>query len=114
MGWFDSFTQNDDYQQSPHASVYEEKQHQSSWTHELVGGAAGFEAMRLYEQHEAANGKAPSHQIAKEVLAGIAAAEVDKLFETKGLDSIDRERAKHHAKQQAYQLYDQQYGQGGY
>lgn len=76
MGWFDSFTQNDDYQQSPHASVYEEKQHQSSWTHELVGGAAGFEAMRLYEQHEAANGKAPSHQIAKEVLAGIAAAEV--------------------------------------
>lgn len=80
MGWFDSFTQNDDYQQSSHASVYEGREHESKWTHELVGGAAGFEAMRLYEQHEAANGQAPTHQVAKEILAGIAAAEVSKLL----------------------------------
>ncbi len=38
--------------------------------------------------------------MAKEILAGIAGAEVDKLFETKGLDFLDREKAKHHARQQ--------------
>ena len=43
--------------------------------------------------------------------------QVDKLVETKGLDYMDREKAKRHAKQQAEQMYDQQYGgrdiQGG-
>ncbi len=51
-----------------------------------------------------------SHGFAKELIAGIAGAEVDKLFETKGLDAIDREKAKHHAKKQAEELYDQHYG----
>ena len=45
------------------------------------------------------------------MLAGIAGAEVDKLFETKGLDTLDREKAKHQAKRQAEHLYEQQYGQ---
>jgi hypothetical protein len=45
------------------------------------------------------------------MLAGLAGAEVDKLFETKGLDEYDREKAKRHAKMQAEKLYDQQYGQ---
>lgn len=44
------------------------------------------------------------------MLAGFAGAEVDKLFETKGLDAIDREKAKREAKHRAEQLYDQQYG----
>lgn len=39
-------------------------------------GAAAFAAMREYEKHEAANGNPPSHAFAKELLAGIAAAEV--------------------------------------
>lgn len=56
-------------------------------------------------------GKTVNHAFAKELLAGIAGAEVDKLVETKGFDAIDREKAKHHAKRQAEDLYDQQYGQ---
>lgn len=52
-----------------------------------------------------------SHSFAKELIAGIAGAEVDKLVETKGLDSIDREKAKHHAKRQAEDMYNRQYGQ---
>lgn len=56
-------------------------------------------------------GEPVNHAFAKEMLAGIAGAEVDKLFETKGLDAIDREKAKHHAKQNAEHLYEQQYGQ---
>lgn len=55
-------------------------------------------------------GKEVSHSTAKEILAGLAAAEADKLIETKGLDYIDAEKAKHHAKKQAEQLYDDHYG----
>lgn len=51
-----------------------------------------------------------SHGFAREALAALAGAEADKLFETKGLDFVDREEAKRHAKRQAEDLYDQQYG----
>lgn len=51
-----------------------------------------------------------NHSFAKEMLVGLAGAEVDKLFETKGLDFLDREKAKHQAKKQAEHLYDEQYG----
>jgi hypothetical protein len=57
-------------------------------------------------------GKPISHQFAKELLVGFAGAEVDKLAETKGMDFIDREKAKHQAKEQAEHLYDQHYIQG--
>jgi hypothetical protein len=50
------------------------------------------------------------YRFAKELLAGFAGAEVDRLAETKGADYIDREKAKRHAKQNAEQLYDQHYG----
>jgi hypothetical protein len=79
-------------------------EHKAKLSHELIGGAAGFEAMKAYEQHCAKNGQPPSvsacvmrvaalhllvltvsqHAMAKELLAGFAAAEVDRLFETKG------------------------------
>lgn len=114
--------------------------HESKFSHELVAGAASFEAMRAYEQHEAREGKPANHALAKELLVGFAGAEVgecaanamaarmmgvgdeksalmvvtttkraafayerhtdttsahlpthtDKLFETKGLDFLDR------------------------
>lgn len=43
------------------------------------------------------------------ISAGIAGAEVDKLFETKGLDYLDQEKAKRHAQQEAVQQYEQRY-----
>lgn len=55
-------------------------------------------------------GKPVSHAFAKELLAGFAGAEVDKLAETKGEDFFDRERAKHEARKRAENLYDQHYG----
>ncbi|KAJ3036490.1 hypothetical protein HDV00_002699 [Rhizophlyctis rosea] len=91
---------------------YVQEHHKSSWTHEIIAGAAGFEAMKAYENHCAANGQPPSHAFMKELLAGFAAAEVDKLFETKGLDWLDRDRAKQQAIAQAHQLADEKYGQG--
>ncbi|KAI0106429.1 hypothetical protein GGR51DRAFT_559846 [Nemania sp. FL0031] len=91
--------------------VYDGQPHQSHLSHELIGGGAAFEAMKLFEDRQRKEGKTVNHAFAKELLAGIAGAEVDKLIETKGLDAIDREKAKHHAKKQAEHLYEQQYGQ---
>lgn len=53
-----------------------------------------------------------SHQFAKELLAGIAGAEVDKLIETKGLDYVDREKAKRQAQENVERMYDEHYVQG--
>jgi hypothetical protein len=35
-------------------------EHKAKLSHELIGGAAGFEAMKAYEQHCAKNGQPPS------------------------------------------------------
>jgi hypothetical protein len=50
----------------------------------VIAGAAGFAAMKAYEDHLRATGAEPSHALMKELLAGFAAAEIDKLVETKG------------------------------
>ena len=57
-------------------------------------------------------GKNVSHSTAKEILAGIAGAEVDKLAETKGLDEADKIKAHHHAKKNAHEMYDEHYVRG--
>ncbi|TGJ85766.1 hypothetical protein E0Z10_g2968 [Xylaria hypoxylon] len=91
--------------------IYDGNPHESHLSHELIAGGASFEAMKLFEDRQRNEGKPVSHAFAKELLASIAGAEVDKLFETKGLDAFDREKAKHQAKKQAEHLYEQQYGE---
>ncbi|CEL62634.1 hypothetical protein RSOLAG1IB_04990 [Rhizoctonia solani AG-1 IB] len=103
MGWFDG----DSYQ----AQAYEQatkRPHEASWTHELLAGAAAFEAAKAYENHAEANGHPPEHAMAKELLAGFVGAFVDREVETRGLDAIDRERAKYQAREQAEQALAQQ------
>ncbi|KAJ3152688.1 hypothetical protein HDU86_005563 [Geranomyces michiganensis] len=115
MGFFSNLFGSNDAQNA-HAQVYGcgaiQEHHKSSFTHEVIAGAAGFEAMKAYEKHVAANGQPPSHQVMKELLAGFAAAEVDKISETKGIDWLDREKAKRMAVEQAHQLAAEQYGEG--
>ena len=50
-------------------------------THELLAGAAGFEAVRMYEHHREREGIVEHHALGKELLAGFAVAEVDKHFD---------------------------------
>ncbi|KAF9196748.1 hypothetical protein BGZ49_002705 [Haplosporangium sp. Z 27] len=88
-----------------HEEVYGSEGHKSHWSHELIAGAAAFEAMKAHEKSNA-DGK---HKLSKELFAGLAAAEADKLFETKGLDGIDREKAKLQAKKNAEAIYDEKY-----
>ncbi|KAK4219220.1 hypothetical protein QBC37DRAFT_153098 [Rhypophila decipiens] len=85
-------------------------EHKAKVSHELLGGAAAFEAMHVWEQEQRKEGKPVKHGLAKEALAALAAAEVDKVAESKGLDFVDREKAKTHASQQAESLYDAHYG----
>jgi len=103
FGWGES---QDSYQQAQGDNV-----NQSSFGHEALAGAASFGAFKIFEDRQRAEGKPVSHQFAKELLVGLAGGEVDKLAETKGLDWVDREKAKRHAKENVENLYDQQYGQ---
>ncbi|KAI0375649.1 hypothetical protein BV20DRAFT_933238 [Pilatotrama ljubarskyi] len=73
--------------------------HKAELSHELIAAAASYEASKAYEEHCAREGKPPSHEKAKELMAGFAGAFVDRMVETKGLDFIDKEKAKRHASQ---------------
>jgi len=84
--------------------------HEAQFSHEAVAGGAAFMGMREWEKHQERQGQPVNHQFAKEALVGLVGGEVDRLFETKGLDYIDREKTKRHAVDQAQSYYDQQYG----
>ncbi|KAH7322594.1 putative phosphoglycerate mutase family protein [Stachybotrys elegans] len=98
MTWFDY--------DSDHAQAYDQvvnRPHEAKWSHELLGGAAAYEAARQYEKHVERQGRPPSHDQAKALLAGLVGAFVDREVETKGLDYLDREKAKHHARREVEQ-----------
>ncbi|KAJ5620776.1 SPX N-terminal [Penicillium lagena] len=95
-----------------HRQVYGGEQHESHFSHELIAGAASFEGMKLWEDHQRKEGKPVSHSFAKEAIAGLVGAEVDKLAETKGMDEVDRLKAREHAKRNAEHMYDEHYVRG--
>jgi hypothetical protein len=79
-------------------------------THELLAGAAAFEAVRMYQHHREREGIAEHHAVGKEMLAGLAAAEVDKHFAARRFGHLNRDEARRQARQQADYLWQQQYG----
>ncbi|KAK2068157.1 hypothetical protein P8C59_002815 [Phyllachora maydis] len=80
-----------DFGKDQRDQVYDnDDHHEGKLSHELLGGAAAFEAMHLWENKQRKEGKT--------------------LCETKGLDFIDREKAKRHAEKQAQEAYDSHYG----
>ncbi|GFF52737.1 phosphoglycerate mutase family protein [Aspergillus udagawae] len=83
--------------------------HEVKISHELIAAAASYEAAKAYENHVAENGPPPSHEKAKEILAGLAGAFIDRDVETKGLDFIDREEAKRDATRQLHEVSAQDY-----
>ncbi|KAH9065301.1 hypothetical protein EDB87DRAFT_1555898 [Lactarius vividus] len=77
-------------------------EHKAKLSHELIAGAAAYEAAKAYNEHCDRNGKPSSHSKAKEIFAGLAGVAVDRLVETKGLDFIDKQKAKRHGKYPSY------------
>jgi uncharacterized protein DUF3759 len=106
MGFFDMLGAEGAYGQ-----VYNNEMPRHEVSHELLAGAAGFAAMRMYESHREAEGITEHHELGKELIAGFAAAEVDKHFEERRYDHLQRDEARLQAQQQAQYLYDQQYSQ---
>ncbi|KIP05799.1 hypothetical protein PHLGIDRAFT_19596 [Phlebiopsis gigantea 11061_1 CR5-6] len=101
MGWFDH--------DSDEAQAYNQvtnAPHKAELSHELIAAAASYEAAKAYEQHCERNGKPDNHAKAKELLAGFAGAFVDRMVESKGLDYVDREKAKRHAHERNIGAYD--------
>ncbi len=70
-------------------------------THELLAGAAAFEAMRMYEHHREREGIPEHHELAKELLAGFVGAEIDKHFEQDRYGHLNRREARRLAEEQA-------------
>ncbi|KAJ7590968.1 hypothetical protein C8J56DRAFT_1003577 [Mycena floridula] len=95
MAWF----HEDSDEAQAHKQVFDAP-HKASLSHELIAGAASYEAMQAYEKHVAANGKPASHAEAKKLLAGFAGAFIDRMVESKGLDAVDKERAQRAAHKQ--------------
>ncbi|KAJ7205732.1 hypothetical protein GGX14DRAFT_644236 [Mycena pura] len=79
--------------------------HKAELSHELIAAAASYEAAKAYEKHCADNGKPESHAKAKELLAGLAGAFIDRMVESKGLDYVDKEKAKHEAEKKNKQVF---------
>jgi uncharacterized protein DUF3759 len=105
MGLFSHHHARDAYDQ-----VYGGGRPQHEVTHELLAGAAGFEAMRLWERHRENEGIPEHHELAKELLAGFVAAEIDKHFESGRYGHLNPHEAKRLAREQADYLWQQQYG----
>ncbi|KAJ7754244.1 putative phosphoglycerate mutase family protein [Mycena maculata] len=85
-------------------------EHKAALSHELIAGAAAYEAAKAYEKHcaEKNGGQPTSHAEAKKIMAAAGAMFIDHLFETKGLDAIDKhkekkEQLKKEAAEQAYE-----------
>lgn len=107
MGWYPDDHEHTEAYNKYHATP----KHEAHLSHELIAGAAAYEAAKSYQNHVAQNGKPVSHAKAKAVIAGLAGAFIDKEIETHGLDFLDKEKVKRQARDHAHQAVDQH---GGY
>jgi len=89
MGWFS----HDSEEAQAHETV-ENAGHKAHLSHELIASAASFAAAKAYEKHVEKEGKPVNHKAAIELIAGLAGGFVDRVVETKGLDFVDKEKAK--------------------
>jgi len=107
------FSKSSDEQQ--YADAHEKvtgTSHKAELSHELIAGAAAYAAAKAFEKHESKDGP-PSHAQAKEIIAGVTGAFIDRIFETKGLDAIDKERTKRDAQKKAEAQIEPNYNASG-
>src|SRR6202167_4775684 len=105
MGFFERREAREAYDQ-----VYGGGRPRHEVSHELLAGAAGFEAMRMYEHHREREGIVEHHELGKGMLAGVAAAEIAKHFPDDRSAPLNGHEAKRLAREQADYLWQQQYG----
>lgn len=87
-----------------------EQKPEGSFTHEAIGAGVGFAAMHAWEKKQRAEGKPVNHALAKEALAAAVSFETEKLFEKDVVPWAEKKQVEHHARKQAEEMYEQQYG----
>jgi|SRR5580658_10210089 hypothetical protein len=105
MGLFDR-----DRAEGAYGQVYGGQMPHADVTHEVLAAAVGFEAMRMYEHHREREGITEHHELGKELMAGFAAAEVDRHFDRGSFGHLDRGQARMMAQQHAGGMFDQHFG----
>jgi len=85
--------------------------HKANITHEVLAGGAAFAAAKAWEIHQAKNGKPVAHGNLVGLLAGAAGVFIDNIVETKGLDYIDKAKAKKQAQEMAEEHAESNYAQ---
>ncbi|EWC47470.1 hypothetical protein DRE_00438 [Drechslerella stenobrocha 248] len=85
--------------------------HRPKRTHELLAAAAAFAAFHKFQTHQREQGRPVSHVLAKDLLAAFAAAEAEKLIESRGLGNWGelRDRAKELAREKSKEMYQDRY-----
>lgn len=78
-----------------------------SITHEMLAGAAGFEAVHMYEKHREKEGITEHHELGKEILAGFAGAAADKFIEKGVYGHLDKEKARKASQEQVEYRWQQ-------
>ncbi|KAI7862857.1 ricin B lectin domain-containing protein [Spinellus fusiger] len=86
-----------------HRQVYTERK--AHLSHQVIAGAAGYEAVKAYIRHQESQGTPVNHQFAKKAIAGIVAAQMVKFAEEHQWSSRDKEQATREAEQAADQYY---------
>ncbi|CEG67302.1 hypothetical protein RMATCC62417_03752 [Rhizopus microsporus] len=83
-----------------HNEVYNEGR-KAHLSHQLIAGAAAFEAVKAYARHQARQGEPMSHAFIKQSVAALAAAEVVKLAEEHNWSGDQKEKATREAQEAA-------------
>ncbi|KAI9282204.1 ricin B lectin domain-containing protein [Sporodiniella umbellata] len=83
-----------------HQTVYKEGR-KAHLSHQLIAGAAAFEAVKAYRHHQERQGEEMSHAFIKQGVAALAAAEIVKLAEEHDWSRDQKEQATREAQQAA-------------
>ncbi|KAK6354579.1 hypothetical protein TWF696_003721 [Orbilia brochopaga] len=89
--------------------------HKTKLSHELLAAAAAFAAFHKFQQHQREQGRPVSHVFAKDLLAAFAAAEADKMIESRGMGGRweeYKERAMELAREKSREMYHDRYEAG--
>ncbi|KAH9002793.1 hypothetical protein EDB86DRAFT_3073928 [Lactarius hatsudake] len=98
MGWFDNHQAAKDYETYNNVEPHE---HEAKLSHELISGAAAFEPKHIMIIARGTANHPPIPKPKKYWVAGLSGVAVDRLVETKGLNFIDKQKAKRRAEQHA-------------
>lgn len=95
-----------------HRQVYqaEEPEKKAHLSHQLIAGAAAFEAVKAYRRHQEAKGEEVSHSFIKQSVAALAASQIVKFAEEHDWSSKDKEEATRQAQAAAEHYSAREFG----